>query len=205
MQDALPLLEILWNRIFRSLWILAALVIVCMAAAGACVVISLNAVSANQAATITNQDRITEKTNTLIEQTTMTIERLNSEITTQYAIMVKARERNLLQYEAQQAELASYKMALSNIVASEREVITKQAQILVATREAVEAAKSAAASTRNTNRTITEKVVTTDEKKSADKQKAKLDTKTQAVDASQKKLNTLVHQYKSAIKKAGHP
>jgi hypothetical protein len=194
----------LWRKLFKAAWALG-IILFCVVVVEGALVFCLITVGTNQEALITNQKAIASNTNQLIQETLVTIHQINTEIGRQYDLLVKTREKSRQQFEAQQVELSSYKTALAEIVASDRELVAKQVEILQSTREAANAARSAATSTRNTNRTITEKVVTSDDKQKADKQNAKLLTKTQAVDASQKKLNTLVHQYKHAIKKVEHP
>lgn len=158
------------------------------------VIVNLFNVAANQKATIENEKEIAAA----VEQRSVTGRALvTKSLETINKVSADLDKLSVL-YLTQEKELESHRGSLAEIVAAEHQLVAEQGEVLKAARQASVSANNAASQTRHTSQTIQEKVATTAEKKSVTKQEAKNDAKS-------KQLNTLVGQYKSAIRKADHP
>jgi hypothetical protein len=192
--------------IYRLLWGVG-VVLGCVLAVIVLVIVNLNNVAQNQRSAIENQKAIAaaselvmQQSAQVVKETLATVKLVNTQMATLGAM-----------FEKQGKELAANRTDLAEIVAAERLLVTEQAGVLEAARDAagassraLAAANAAAGQARSVSRVVSEKVVTEPAKKDLDKQKAKLAQKTQAVVAKGQKLDALAGQYKKAIRKVEH-
>jgi hypothetical protein len=206
MSDVLSVLKELGTGIFRTLWALA-IILVCVFLTLIAVIFNLFNVAVNQKATIENQkaialasDERTTAGRALVTKALQVINKVSDDMD-RLTVLYLVQWRDL---ESQRAPLAEIIRGEGQLIEQQKATIAKAEEVLRAAQISASEARAAAAQTRNTNRTIKEKVVTTPEKLDVEKQKQKLAAKTQAIDVKSQKLNTLVNQYKQAIKKADH-
>jgi hypothetical protein len=154
------------------------------------VIVNLWNVAANQKATIDNQKEIAEASNVhatasreIIKKSLEMIDKVSNNL-----------ERLTVLYLAQEQELVADKSALREIIMAERTMVTEQADVLKAAKQASAEAAAAASQTRNTNRTISEKVVTTKERDAVTKQTAKNVEKGKELKALAKTIKKAEHQ-----------
>ncbi len=206
MNDVLSILKELGGGIFRTLWAVA-IVLGCVFLILILVVVNLFNVAESQKAIIENQkalalasDERIAASRALVTKALQVINKVSEDM-----------DRLTVLYLVQWHDLESQRAPLAEMMRVEHVLIEQQKEVLAAAERSTKAAENAAAAantaasqTRNTNRTIAQKVVTTPEKIAVEKQKLKLATKTQATAAKAQKLDVLVNQYKKAIKKVDH-
>lgn len=207
--EALQILQGLARRNFAALiWL--SVVMTCVTAVEMVVVITIWRVDRNQASSMENQKSMAEASNETILETLNSVHQLTIQMETLSALF--ARQQAQIEQELKplndiiridQELLSTRKAVLQNqgaMLESEQKVIESVQAAVNLAREASNAAHLAAQEARSTNRTLRDKIATTPEKIAVVKKEVKLDKRSKEADEKQKKLDSLVHQYKKAIR-----
>jgi hypothetical protein len=173
--------QTLWHKLFKAAWALG-IILACIGVTEAALLFSLITVATNQQASIANQKAIA------------------AAVEDGQRIMLAKQQEMLAQ--AKESSAAAREAAANAASAVAVAKTSAQAAVTTAATNAAIAVKQA--HQKPSTRTIIERQITP-QSDATQKKEAQLDAKNNQADATQKKLDSLVHQYKHAIKKVEHP
>lgn len=206
-------LEILQGLARRNFIALVCLCVMmsCVSAVEMVVVITLWRVDKNQESAIKNEKSMAEASNETILETMNSVHQMAVKMETLSSLY--ARQQREIEEDLKPLNdiiridnelLITRRTVLKNqedMLESQREVVDAVREAVNLAREAASAAHASAQEARNTNRTLRDKVATTPEKIAVVKKEVKLDKRAKEAEEKQNKLDSLVHQYKKAIRK----